>query len=94
MGADGHVRIEISGDSTPLEKDLQRVEKEADDSLSAVKEGAQKAEDALNDMGEAARDACDSKVTGGLEDVADALANVGDNAGDAGKGVEDTGKKA
>ena len=27
MGADGHVRIEISGDSTPLEKDLQRVEK-------------------------------------------------------------------
>lgn len=94
MGADGHVRIEISGDSAPLEKDLQRVEKEADDSLSAVKEGAQKAEDALNDMGEAARDACDSKVTGGLEDVADALANVGDNAGDAGKGVEDTGKKA
>lgn len=94
MGADGHVRIEISGDSTPLEKDLQRVEKEADDSMSAVKEGAQKAEDALNDMGEAARDACDSKVTGGLEDVADALANVGDNAGDAGKGVEDTGKKA
>lgn len=94
MGADGHVRIEISGDSTPLEKDLQRVEKEADDSLSAVKEGAQKAEDALNDMGEAARDACDSKVTGGLEDVADALADVGDNAGDAGKGVEDTGKKA
>lgn len=94
MGADGHVRIEISGDSTPLEKDLQRVEKEADDSLSAVKAGAQKAEDALNDMGEAARDACDSKVTGGLEDVADALANVGDNAGDAGKGVEDTGKKA
>lgn len=94
MGADGHVRIEISVDSTPLEKDLQRVEKEADDSLSAVKEGAQKAEDALNDMGEAARDACDSKVTGGLEDVADALANVGDNAGDAGKGVEDTGKKA
>ena len=66
MGADGHVRIEISGDSTPLEKDLQRVEKEADDSMSAVKEGAQKAEDALNDMGEAARDACDSKVTGGL----------------------------
>lgn len=94
MGADGHIRIEISGDSTPLEKDLQRVEKEADDSMSAVKEGAQKAEDALNDMGEAARDACDSKVTGGLEDVADALANVGDNAGDAGKGVEDTGKKA
>ena len=94
MGADGHVRIEISGDSTPLEKDLQRVEKEADDSMSAVKEGAQKAEDALNDMGEAARDACDSKVTGGLEDVADALADVGDNAGDAGKGVEDTGKKA
>ncbi len=94
MGADGHVRIEISGDSTPLEKDLQRVEKEADDSMSAVKEGAQKAEDALNDMGEAARDACNSKVTGGLEDVADALANVGDNAGDAGKGVEDTGKKA
>ena len=94
MGADGHVRIEISGDSTPLEKDLQRVEKEADDSMSAVKKGAQKAEDALNDMGEAARDACDSKVTGGLEDVADALANVGDNAGDAGKGVEDTGKKA
>lgn len=94
MGADGHVRIEISGDSTPLEKDLQRVEKEADDSLSAVKEGAQKAEDALNDMGGAARDACNSKVTGGLEDVADALANVGDNAGDAGKGVEDTGKKA
>lgn len=94
MGADGHVRIEISGDSTPLEKDLQRVEKEADDSLSAVKKGAQKAEDALNDMGEAARDACDSKVTGGLEDVAEALANVGDNAGDAGKGVEDTGKKA
>lgn len=94
MGADGHVRIEISGDSKPLEQDLQRVEKEADDSLSAVKEGAQKAEDALNDMGEAARDACDSKVTGGLEDVADALANVGDNAGDAGKGVEDTGKKA
>lgn len=94
MGADGHVRIEISGDSTPLEKDLRRVEKEADDSLSAVKEGAQKAEDALNDMGEAARDACDSKVTGGLEDVADALADVGDNAGDAGKGVEDTGKKA
>lgn len=94
MGADGHVRIEISGDSTPLEKDLQRVEKEADDSLSAVKEGAQKAEDALNDMGEAARDACDSKVTGGLEDVADALADVGDNAVDAGKGVEDTGKKA
>lgn len=94
MGADGHVRIEISGDSTPLEKDLQRVEKEADDSMSAVKEGAQKAEDALNDMGEAARGACDSKVTGGLEDVADALANVGDNAGDAGKGVEDTGKKA
>lgn len=94
MGADGHVRIEISGDSTPLEKDLQRVEKEADDSMSAVKAGAQKAGDALNDMGEAARDACDSKVTGGLEDVADALANVGDNAGDAGKGVEDTGKKA
>lgn len=94
MGADGHVRIEISGDSTPLEKDLQRVEKEADDSMSAVKEGAQKAEDALNDMGEAARDACGSKVTGGLEDVADALADVGDNAGDAGKGVEDTGKKA
>lgn len=94
MGADGHVRIEISGDSTPLEKDLQRVEKEADDSMSAVKEGAQKAEDALNDMGEAARDACNSKVTGGLEDVADALADVGDNAGDAGKGVEDTGKKA
>ena len=94
MGADGHVRIEISGDSTPLEKDLQRVEKEADDSMSAVKKGAQKAEDALNDMGEAARDACDSKVTGGLEDVADALADVGDNAGDAGKGVEDTGKKA
>lgn len=94
MGADGHVRIEISGDSTPLEKDLQRVEKEADDSMSAVKEGAQKAEDALNDMGEAARGACDSKVTGGLEDVADALADVGDNAGDAGKGVEDTGKKA
>ena len=94
MGADGHVRIEISGDSTPLEKDLQRVEKEADDSMSAVKEGAQKAEDALNDMGEAARDSCDSKVTGGLEDVADALADVGDNAGDAGKGVEDTGKKA
>lgn len=94
MGADGHVRIEISGDSTPLEKDLQRVEKEADDSMSAVKKGAQKAEDALNDMGEAARDACDSKVTGGLEDVADALANVGDNAGDACKGVEDTGKKA
>lgn len=94
MGADGHVRIEISGDSAPLEKDLQRVEKEADDSMSAVKKGAQKAEDALNDMGEAARDACDSKVTGGLEDVADALANVGDNAGDAGKGVEDTGKKA
>lgn len=94
MGADGHVRIEISGDSTPLEKDLQRVEKEADDSLSAVKKGAQKAEDALNDMGEAARDACNSKVTGGLEDVADALADVGDNAGDAGKGVEDTGKKA
>lgn len=94
MGADGHVRIEISGDSAPLEKDLQRVEKEADDSISAVKKGAQKAEDALNDMGEAARDACDSKVTGGLEDVADALANVGDNAGDAGKGVEDTGKKA
>ena len=94
MGADGHVRIEISGDSTPLEKDLQRVEKEADDSMSAVKEGAQKAEDALNDMGEAARDACNSKVTGGLEDVADALANVGDNAGDAGKDVEDTGKKA
>lgn len=94
MGADGHVRIEISGDSTPLEKDLQRVEKEADDSMSAVKKGAQKAEDALNDMGEAARDACGSKVTGGLEDVADALANVGDNAGDAGKGVEDTGKKA
>ena len=94
MGADGHVRIEISGDSTPLEKDLQRVEKEADDSMSAVKKGAQKAEDALNDMGEAARDACDSKVTGGLADVADALANVGDNAGDAGKGVEDTGKKA
>lgn len=93
MGADGHVRIEISGDSTPLEKDLQRVEKEADDSMSAVKEGAQKAEDALNDMGEAARGACDSKVTGGLEDVADALADVGDNAGDAGKGVEDTGKK-
>lgn len=94
MGADGHVRIEISGDSTPLEKDLQRVEKEADDSMSAVKAGAQKAGDALNDMGEAARDACDSKVTGGLEDVAEALANVGDNAGDAGKGVEDTGKKA
>lgn len=94
MGADGHVRIEISGDSTPLEKDLQRVEKEADDSMSAVKKGAQKAEDALNDMEEAARDACDSKVTGGLEDVADALANVGDNAGDACKGVEDTGKKA
>ena len=94
MGADGHVRIEISGDSTPLEKDLQRVEKEADDSMSAVKKGAQKAEDALNDMGEAARDACGSKATGGLEDVADALANVGDNAGDAGKGVEDTGKKA
>lgn len=94
MGADGHVRIEISGDSAPLEKDLQRVEKEADDSMSAVKKGAQKAEDALNDMGEAARDACDSKVTGGLEDVADALADVGDNAGDAGKGVEDTGKKA
>ena len=42
MGADGHVRIEISGDSAPLEKDLQRVEKEADDSMSAVKEGAQK----------------------------------------------------
>ena len=94
MGADGHVRIEISGDSTPLEKDLQRVEKEADDSMSAVKAGAQKAGDALNDMGKAARDACGSKVTGGLEDVADALANVGDNAGDAGKGVEDTGKKA
>lgn len=94
MGADGHVRIEISGDSTPLEKDLQRVEKEADDSMSAVKAGAQKAEDALNDMGKAARDACGSKVTGGLEDVAEALANVGDNAGDAGKGVEDTGKKA
>ena len=71
MGADGHVRIEISGDSTPLEKDLQRVEKEADDSMSAVKEGAQKAEDALNDMGEAARDACGSKVTGGLEGVED-----------------------
>ena len=94
MGADGHVRIEISGDSTPLEKDLQRVEKEADDSMSAVKAGAQKAGDALNDMGKAARDACGSKVTGGLEDVAEALANVGDNAGDAGKGVEDTGKKA
>ena len=94
MGADGHVRIEISGDSTPLEKDLQRVGKEADDSMSAVKAGAQKAGDALNDMGKAARDACGSKVTGGLEDVAEALANVGDNAGDAGKGVEDTGKKA
>ena len=44
MGADGHVRIEISGDSTPLEKDLQRVEKEADDSMSAVKKGRRRPE--------------------------------------------------
>ena len=76
MGADGHVRIEISGDSKPLEKDLQRAEK------------------ALSDMGDAAKDAAGSKVVDGLKDVADALADIGDGAGDAGDGVEDTGKKA
>lgn len=76
MGADGHVRIEISGDSKPLEKDLQRAEK------------------ALTDMGDAAKDAAGSKVVDGLKDVADALADIGDNAGDAGAGVEDTGEKA
>ena len=94
MGADGHVRIEISGDSKPLEKDLQRAEKACSDALSEIGKESQKTEKALEDMGEAAKDACDSKVTGGLEDVADALADIGDSAGDAGKGVEDTGEKA
>ena len=94
MGADGHVRIEISGDSTPLEKDLQRVEKEADDSLSAVKKGAQKAEDALNDMGEAARDACDSKVTGGLEDVWKKLEGMSESAADLQDALANTVKQS
>ena len=94
MGADGHVRIEISGDSTPLEKDLQRVEKEADDSMSAVKEGAQKAEDALNDMGEAARDACDSKVTGGLEDVWKKLEGMSESAADLQDALANTVKQS
>lgn len=94
MGADGHVRIEISGDSTPLEKDLQHAKKECSDALSEISKESQKTTKALEDTGDAAKAVGDSKVTGGLEDVADALANVGDNAGDAGKGVEDTGKKA
>ena len=94
MGADGHVRIEISGDSTPLEKDLQHAEKECSDALSEISKESQKTTKALEDTGDAAKAVGDSRVTGGLEDVADALANVGDNAGDAGKGVEDTGKKA
>lgn len=94
MGADGHVRIEISGDSKPLEKDLQRAEKECSDSLSEIGKESQKTEKALADMGEAAKDACDSKVIGGLEDVADGLEDIGDSAGGVGAGIKDTGEKA